>query len=246
MTDYAALAHEIETWIALKVRESGTGGIVLGLSGGVDSGLTAALSARALGKGKVLCLALPCGSSQTDTEDALRLAGILGIDCRVIDLDPVLASLVRSIGLDAADRLAIANIKARLRMTIIYAFSGERLVAGTSNFSEILVGYWTKWGDGAADILPLGRLWKEEVYDLARELDLPGWLIGKTPSAGLWPGQSDEGEMGVSYADIRRYFEGDLSPGDASDRIEEMKSVTEHKRNPIPFFDARKWIGDNE
>ncbi len=246
MTDYAALAREIEAWIALKVRESGTGGIVLGLSGGVDSGVTAALSARALGNGKVLCLALPCGSSQDDTGDALRLAGILDIECRVIDLDPVLASLVRSVGLDAADRLAIANVKARLRMTIIYAFSRGRLVAGTSNFSEILVGYWTKWGDGAADILPLGRLWKEEVYDLARELDLPDWLIGKIPSAGLWPGQSDEGEMGVSYADIRHYYEGDLSPGDAFDRIEEMKSITEHKRNPISFFDARKWIGDNE
>jgi NAD+ synthase len=246
MTDYTALACEIESWITQRVSESGAGGVVLGLSGGVDSGVTAALSARALGNENVLCLALPCGSSQTDTDDSIRLAGFLGIKCRKIDLDPVLASLIRSADLNPADTLAIANVKARLRMTVIYAFSGGKLVAGTSNYSEILVGYWTKWGDGAADILPLGRLWKEEVFALARELDLPDWLIGKIPSAGLWPGQSDEGEMGFSYTDIRHYFQGDFPPGDASDRIAAMKRATDHKRNPIPFFDARKWIGNNE
>jgi NAD+ synthase len=219
--------------------------VVLGLSGGIDSGVTAALCARALGGENVLCLALPCGSSEQDTGDALRLAELLGVECRIVDLDPVLAVLVRSAGLDGSDRLNIANIKARLRMTVIYANSAGRLVAGTSNYSEIQVGYWTKWGDGAADILPLGRLWKDEVCRLACELGLPGWLTDKTPSAGLWPGQSDEGEMGVSYEDIRRFFQGELPPGEAYDRIEEMRVASGHKRDPIPFFDARRWIEDN-
>jgi NAD+ synthase len=245
MTDYTALARSIEEWITGKVRSSGTRGVVLGLSGGVDSGVTAALCARAMGAESVLCLAMPCGSSETDTEDAIRLAGLLGVECRIVDLDPVLSLLTESAGLDPSDRLNMANIKARLRMTVVYAWSARRLVAGTSNYSEIQVGYWTKWGDGAADILPLGRLWKDEVVQLAKALELPDWLTGKVPSAGLWPGQSDEGEMGVSYEDIRRFFQGELSPGDAYDRIEAMRISTQHKRDPIPFFDARRWIEEN-
>jgi NAD+ synthase len=242
MTDFALLAAEIEKWIRERVGEAGAGGVVLGLSGGVDSGVTAALCAEALGSDRVLCLALPCGSDDSDTADALRLASLLGVECPVIDLDPVLASLVRSAGLDPSDRLTVANIKARLRMTVAYAFSRDRLVAGTSNYSEICIGYWTKWGDGAADFLPLGRLWKDEVRELGRFMGLPGWLTERTPSAGLWPGQSDEGEMGVTYEEIRSFFEGRLPCGEACDRIEAQRAATEHKRQPVPFFDARKWI----
>ncbi len=245
MTDYTALSIEIQSWIREAVSTAGAKGVVLGLSGGVDSGLAAALASRALGKENVLCLLLPCRSLPEDLDDAERLASILGVQQRVIDLEPVLASLEKASGLDPSDRLQIANVKARLRMTVIYAHSRDRLVLGTSNYSEILVGYWTKWGDGAADIQPLARMFKDEINLLARELDLPGWLISRIPSAGLWPGQSDEGEMGVTYMDVRRFFSGELKQSEACRRIEEMVSRTEHKRNPIPFFDARKWI-DNE
>ena len=135
MTDYRALSREIEAWISGRISDSDTRGVVLGLSGGIDSGVTAALCARALGGEHVLCLALPCGSSEEDTTDALRLAELLGVECRIVDLDPVLVALVRSAGLNGSDRLNIANVKARLRMTVIYAYSAGRLVAGTSNYS---------------------------------------------------------------------------------------------------------------
>ena len=245
MTDYTALSMEIQSWIRDSVTSAGARGVVLGLSGGIDSGLSAALASRALGKENVLCLLLPCRSLPEDLEDAERLASLLGVQQRIIDLDPVLASLEKAARLDPDDRLNIANVKARLRMTVLYAHSGGRLVLGTSNYPEILVGYWTKWGDGAADIQPLARMWKDEINLLARELELPEWLISRVPSAGLWPGQSDEGEMGVTYADIRSFFSDELAQGEAFHRIEEMVSGSEHKRNPIPFFDARKWI-DNE
>jgi len=245
MTDYKALSIEIQSWIRNSVSSAGARGVVLGLSGGIDSGLAAALASRALGKENVLCLLLPCRSLPEDLDDAERLVTMLGVQQRVIDLEPVLASLEEASGLDPNDRLQIANVKARLRMTVLYANSRDRLVLGTSNYSEVVVGYWTKWGDGAADIQPLARMWKDEINMLARELELPEWLISRIPSAGLWPGQSDEGEMGVTYMDIRRFFSGELQQSEACSRIEEMIFRSEHKRNPIPFFDARKWI-DNE
>ncbi len=148
-------------------------------------------------------------------------------------------------GFDDTSVLNIANIKSRLRMTMLYAHSSGRLVLGTSNYSEILVGYWTKWGDGAADLLPIARLFKDEVRKIAAALDLPRRVIDRVPSAGLWPGQSDEEEMGVCYRDIRSYFDdGDISRS-AEARIQKMVESTEHKRNPIVYFNARKWMEDN-
>ena len=241
--DYRGLADSIEEWVRKVVSEAFVSGVVVGLSGGLDSAVSAALCAGALGSENVLGLIMPCGSMQSDTDDGASIAEHLGIRYTTIDLSPVLQEFIG--GLDDTSVLNIANIKSRLRMAMLYAHSTGRLVLGTSNYSEILVGYWTKWGDGAADLLPIAGLYKDEVRKIAAALDLPRWVIERIPSAGLWPGQSDEEEMGVSYNDIRAYFDGGDISESAAARIQQMVKSTEHKRNPIVYFNARKWMEDN-
>jgi NAD+ synthase len=240
--EYSTLSSAIEEWIAKKVGEASVNGLVVGLSGGIDSSVCAALGARALGSDKVLGLVMPCGSSREDTEDGIRIAEHLGIRFHVMELSKVLDEFLQAGKLTGTSALNKANIKARLRMTMLYAHSRDKLVLGTSNYSEILVGYWTKWGDGAADLLPIAGLYKDEVKGLARNLGLPDWVVERTPSAGLWPGQSDEEEMGVTYLQIRSYFQGEELPQEVSRRIQGMVKSTQHKRDPIPFFDARRFL----
>ena len=243
--DYGKLADSIEVWIRETVSEAAATGVVLGLSGGLDSAVSASLAARALGRENVLGLLMPCRSASSDTDDGMKIAEHIGISYRIVDLSPVLQVFMDAGGIDGSSVLKLANIKSRLRMAMLYAHSSGKLVIGTSNYSEILVGYWTKWGDGASDFLPIGRLYKDEVRLLASALSLPGWVIDRVPSAGLWKGQSDEEEMGVTYGDIRAYFENGDITSSSSARIEEMVQSTEHKRNPTVYFDARKWMEDN-
>lgn len=243
--DYRALGDAIERWIKQKVFEASATGVVVGLSGGLDSSVSAALCAEALGNENILGLMMPCGSIQSDTDDGVRIAEHLRIKYKVLDLSPVLRSFIEAGRLDDSSVMNLANIKSRLRMAMLYAYSSGRLVLGTSNYSEILVGYWTKWGDGASDFLPISRLYKDEVRELAATLGLPRWVIDKIPSAGLWPGQSDEEEMGISYREIKAYFrKGDISAS-ATARIDKMIKSSEHKRNPTVYFDARKWMEQN-
>lgn len=244
-SDFKGLSEAIQKWIRGTVFGASAGGVVVGLSGGIDSAVAAALASLALGPEKVLGLIMPCRSSQEDTDDGIRTADHLKVNYRILDLSPVLDSFLKAGGLEETSVMNTANIKSRLRMAMLYANSTDRLVLGTSNFSEIKVGYWTKWGDGAADLLPLGRLYKEEIRKLAESLELPGWIISRVPSAGLWPGQSDEGEMGVSYFDIQAYFEGTGVSESAAERIQHMVDLSEHKRNPISYFEARKWMESN-
>jgi NAD+ synthase len=242
---YSQLADALSAWIADTVRTAGFHRVSLGLSGGIDSAVTAALCARALGPGNVLTVFMPCGSSAADGEDASETAGALGTEFRTVDLDPVFTAMVGSFGADAVSRLTLANIRPRLRMAALYALSEGRLVVGTGNYSEYLVGYSTKWGDSAADIQPLARLFKDEVRALAVELDIPGRIVDKVPSAGLWEGQSDEGEMGVTYGEIRSYFEDRPVAPQSASRIAHLHRASEHKRVPPPFFDARGWLAAN-
>ena len=242
---YRDLARAIENWIEGIMESASAEGLVVGISGGIDSAVSAALGARAAGSSNVLGLLMPCGNPEENTRDGLEIVRHLGIEHSVIDLEPVLNSFLECGGLMDADRLNRANIKARLRMAMLYAHSNGRLVLGTSNCSEIRVGYWTKWGDGAADLLPLGRLYKDEVVKLAETLDLPEWILEKVPSADLWKGQSDEEEMGVSYAEIKRYFQDEDLPDASRRRIQEMVNSTRHKRNPIVYFDLNEWMEKN-
>lgn len=236
------LADELAAWIRQRIEAAGARGAVLGLSGGVDSAVTAFLAARAMGGGAVLAVNMPCGSDPLDGELASMAAACAGVRYRSVSLDGVYREMVAAAGLEGSGRLALANIKPRLRMTVLYALSEGRLVLGSGNYSESLVGYSTKWGDGAADLAPLARLFKDEVTGLASILGVPAEIVSRAPTAGLWAGQTDEGEMGFTYPELRRHFEGlPVDPATAA-RIDSLNRAGNHKREPIPVFEAREWF----
>lgn len=234
--DAAGVAGFIEKWMRERVAEADARGIAVGLSGGIDSAVVAALGRRAFGR-NMAAVILPCHSAPSDAEDARLVAEALDIPCEQVDLTPAYDALVLEIGgIGPASEPALANLKARLRMATLYAVAQTRslLVCGTSNRAEIATGYFTKFGDSAADLLPLADLLKGEVRAVAAYLGVPERIILKAPSAGLWAGQTDEGEMGFSYDDLDRYLAtGDADPG-LRDRIEARRRSSEHKRRPVP------------
>jgi NAD+ synthase len=184
----------VEKFLTEKLRKIGANGYVLGVSGGIDSAVVLRLCARAVGKKKVLALLMPeKESSKDDLTDGKSLCEAEGVSYKVIDITgPVEA--FKKVTAKKLDRKAVANIKARCRMVVLYhhASTERRLVVGTSNKSEILMGYFTKFGDGAADLEPIGDLYKTEVRELARDMGLPKKVIAKAPSAGLWKRSSWE------------------------------------------------------
>ena len=198
----AGLKNLIGRWIKSELRESKARGIVFGLSGGIDSSVVAALLKEALGAKRVLALLLPCHSHPGDSEDAMRVARQLGLQTKTIDLTKPYDALVSI--LPPGRKLALANLRPRLRMMVLYYFANKLnyLVCGTGNKSELMAGYFTKYGDGGVDILPLADVYKKEVRRLAEELHIPKRIIDKPPTAGLWPGQTDEGEMGIMYDEL--------------------------------------------
>ncbi|MEA1965244.1 MAG: NAD(+) synthase, partial [Candidatus Aerophobetes bacterium] len=183
------MIREISSWIKQLVEEAKAEGVVVGLSGGLDSSVVAFLAERALGNRKVLGLIMPSHSSSLDEEHAYLVARRLNIRVERVVLDAVYDKLLEV--LPSGKDVALANIKPRLRMLTLYYFANNLnyLVLGTSNKSEILIGYFTKYGDGGCDILPLGGLLKTEVRELAKKLEVPDRIIKKPPSAGLWEGQ---------------------------------------------------------
>ncbi len=195
---------QVEQMIRYAYWNSGCDGIVIGLSGGVDSAVAAAFCCRAIGADKVLALSLPTTvTNPADTDDARTLCTLLGMEHRVVSIEPMLAAF-RTIPDFQQTPYLLGNLIARIRMTVLYyhANRDHRLVCGTSNRSEYMLGYCTKYGDNAADLQPILHLKKTEVYKVARELSIPGPIIKKVPSAGLWAGQSDEGEIGMPYSEI--------------------------------------------
>ena len=240
--DHVAL---IESFIAHQVEESGRKGVVLGLSGGVDSALVAKLCADAIGPKRVLALALPEGNGGGDVEDARAYAVELGVSFRTLDIAPIVAGLEKGLKPGRSERVARGNLRARIRMTVLYfvANTEDRLVIGTGNKSEILVGYFSKWGDGGVDFLPIGDLYKTQVRAMARHLGVPKAIIDKTPTAGLWPGQTDEGELGIAYAELDRILLGielQMDPDAIAEkagvseervhRVEKLVAASVHKR----------------
>jgi NAD+ synthase len=198
---HAPLAEAVLTsFIRDAVETSGTQGVVVGLSGGVDSSLSAGLAARALGPERVHGFLLPYRTSSPESErDARAVAGHLGIPHRVIDISPMVDAYFEIEADAPAERRG--NKMARERMTILFdqAKKLDALVLGTSNKTEILLGYSTVFGDNASSLNPLGDLYKCQIWQLSRHLGLPSEVIDKAPSADLWPGQTDEGELGFSY-----------------------------------------------
>ena len=211
---------------------------VLGISGGVDSSLVAALAKKAVGKDKLFAYAMPIDSLVDDENDAVRLAKHLDINYEVVDLTDAYHKLVEKyeatgVKLDLSTK---GNLKARMRMATLYAFAQNKhgLVLGTDNKDERYTGYFTKFGDGGVDLLPIANLLKREVVEACLLLGIPEDLAKRVPSAGLYQGQTDEKEMGITYQDLDDYLLGKEVSPEAKERIERLHRISAHKREEIP------------
>lgn len=203
-TDLKKTVNDIVSFIQAAFRQEGFTNAIIGLSGGIDSATSCALSVHALGVTHVYPVLLPYGSlNNQDTKDAKKVILRLKIpegNVRVIDIQPVVDVVVKILD-PSMDDPRRGNVMARIRMIVLYDFMKALpgLVVGTENKTEHLLGYYTKFGDEASDIEPLRNLYKTDVYELARYLGIPGQILSKAPSAGLWDGQTDEGEFGFTY-----------------------------------------------
>ena len=235
----------IKDFIKTYVKNSGCKNVVIGLSGGVDSAVTAVLCKGALGKNNVNCVFLP--DETTPKNDIKHLDLIVkkfGLNCKKIDITDIIKQIKLKCVINP-DKYALANLKARSRMVLLFEYANmtKSLVCGTSNKSEILIGYFTKYGDGAVDIMPIGDLFKTQVWELAKYLKIPNELIKKPPTAGLWKGQSDEKELKLAYNKIDMILAGLEKKIDILDiskiaklrvedvnRIKNMRVKSQHKR----------------
>lgn len=223
-------------------------GYVLGLSGGVDSSLVAAITRKAVGKDKLMCIMMPIDSHPSDLEDAKKVAEALDVRYIVLDGSESYHASLKEFekqGIEL-DTMSKSNLKVRIRMTLLYAYGQTHryLVLGTDNADERYTGYFTKYGDGAADVLPIVYLLKREVVEAAKLYGVPSSLAERVPSAGLFEGQTDEKEMGVTYFDLDNYLSGQKVDEKVVARIEHLHRVSEHKRNPIPM--PKEFIRDED
>jgi NAD+ synthase len=243
--------HIVE-FIADIVAEAGAEGAVLGLSGGIDSTTTAYLAVEALGADGLHGLLMPSEvNADADETDAERVAESLGIEYDVVDINPIVDSFVEAAPEGTADdRMALGNVRVRTRAVLNYfvANAEDRVVLGTGNRSEAATGYYTKYGDQAVDCNPIGNLYKCQVRQLARQLGVPEDLVTRTPTAGMWEGQTDEAEMGLNYdeldAILALHVDGPFSesatrrtlgvPQEAIERVAELYERSKHKRAMPP------------
>ena len=248
--------EKIAQWIKDYASPFGITGAVVGLSGGIDSSVIACLAVKAFGKENVIGVSLPCETRHDMKTDAFELAKNLDIRFMEIPLEKAFSPL--SIEISAAlypvpskkfvSQMTNANIKARLRMTVLYAVAGENnyIVIGTGNLSELAVGYFTKFGDGGVDMEPLGNYYKTEVYNMAELMtEIPESVKTKAPSADLWDGQTDEDELGMTYAELDEILRILLHPNsteldkldfDRVSKVQKMIRVANHKNNLPPRY----------
>jgi len=238
----AHAAATVRTFLEAHALAPGLDGVVVGLSGGIDSALTARLARDALGPAHVLGILLPdAGYASELVRETEEYGRSLGIETRTASIEPIVAAFRAALPA-SDDRVALGNTKARIRMTLLYAFarSTNRLVAGAGNKSELLLGYFTKYGDGGVDLLPIGDLYKTEVKVLAKELGLPEPILARAPTAGLWQGQTDEGELGASYADIDRVLRGAEELRPEEEIVERTGLPREKVRSILARIDASR------
>jgi NAD+ synthase len=227
-------------WLRVKVAESKTNGLIVGVSGGIDSALVAFLIKQAFPNNS-LGVIMPCKSSLKDNEDAIKVVEACGISHLKVDLSDIHSMLLQKVSNEMKDkslfnekklRISDANLRARLRMCTLYSIANimNYLVVGTDNAAELHTGYFTKYGDGGVDILPIANLMKHEVYEWSKYLGVPESVIIRPPSAGLWEGQTDESEMGTSYEMVDRLLMGKDIPEKDRLIIEGLNRRSEHKR----------------
>ncbi|MFB6201148.1 MAG: NAD+ synthase [Halorhabdus sp.] len=233
------IAHceHITDFIARQIETAGVDGAVLGLSGGVDSSTVAYLAVDAIGAENVHGLVMPSEVNDAETmSDAERVAEELGIDYDVIEVEPIVETVLDAYPDAAGDRMAVGNLRVRARAVLNYlvANTENALVLGTGNRTESLTGYFTKYGDGAVDCHPIALLYKQQVRQLARHLGVPEPIASRTPTAGMWVDQTDEGELGVGYDTIDSilalHVEGGAGVSATADIVGIEPSVVEHVR----------------
>jgi len=234
----------LKEFIKTYVENSGCTSVVLGLSGGVDSAVSAVLCKDALGANNVQCIFLPDKTtSSIDRKHVKLFVKTFRVHCKEIEISPFVESFYHA--LQQKKKMTLANIKPRVRMIFLYEYANEThsLVCGASNKSELLVGYFTKYGDGGVDFQPLGDLYKTQIYQLAKHLKIPAPIIRKPPSAGLWVGQTDEKELRMSYQILDQILYGLELKIDTTEiqritniskkqieRIRQMRIKSQHKR----------------
>ncbi|HUF13615.1 MAG TPA: NAD(+) synthase [Longimicrobiales bacterium] len=261
LRDAAELRRRLVDWIREQVEAARMRGVIFGLSGGVDSAVVCGLAVEALGAGRCLGVIMPAESVADDARLAREVAARFDVATIEVELSKTFATLRDTLSAHAEaaraaahgvgtgttatgpaatapqERLAQANLKPRLRMITLYYYANllDYLVVGTGNRAEFTLGYFTKWGDGAADIFPLAELLKHEVWAVARDLGVPAEVTERAPSAGLWSGQTDEEEMGLRYVQIDRYLATGTSGDAAVDaEIERRNRSSRHKVAPPP------------
>ncbi|MGB9936201.1 MAG: NAD+ synthase [Methanobacterium sp.] len=254
--DMQKSTENICNFIKDKLNEIGAEGLVIGLSGGIDSSVVAYICARAVGNNKILGLVLPSKTtSSEDIKDAIQVAEELELKYKTVHIDELMEPFTKICSKCSENDLANGNLKARMRMMILYYHSNamNHIVAGTGNRTELLVGYFTKYGDGGVDILPIGDLYKTDVREIATYLGVPENIIKKAPTAGLWSGQTDEEELGIKYEDLDKILylmiDENLSAPEVAKRlkieenevfrIKEMVKSSKHKLELPPIVEIR-------
>jgi NAD+ synthase len=199
--------YKIKEFISQNIEKSGLDGAVVAVSGGIDSAVTLDLTVKALGADRVTALTMPDHdvTPERDIMDVMQHCESLGVTCNTVDITPILHVMRDTLPrYDITDRITAGNIKPRVRMTVTYYFANKhrRMVMGTSNETELLTGFFTKYGDGGVDLMPLADLYKTQLRQLARHLDIPENIVEKPPSPGFYPGQTDEDELGIDYTTL--------------------------------------------